>query len=62
VQLKVEQQKYANCSVEVIEDFIFYLTNERLSQEQAIPYHSYLLEQSLLCDNYEEMPLVGCGL
>ena len=61
-QLKVEQQKYENCGVEVIEDFIFYLTNERLSQEQAIPYHSYLLEQSLMYDNYEEMPLVGCGL
>ncbi|CAF2084492.1 unnamed protein product [Rotaria magnacalcarata] len=61
-QLKVEQQKYANCGVEVIENFIFYLTNERLSQEQAIPYHSYLLEQSLMYDNYEEMQLVGCGL
>ena len=61
-QLKVEQQKYANCGVEVIEDFIFYLTNERLSQEEAIPYHSYLLEQNLMYGNYEEMQLVGCDL
>ena len=47
-QLFLEEQKYANCGPEVIENFIHYLTGERLSQEGAIPAHSMLLEQALL--------------
>ncbi|BFD45684.1 MAG: hypothetical protein DMENIID0002_03300 [Rickettsia endosymbiont of Sergentomyia squamirostris] len=47
-QLSVEQQKYGNCGPEVIEDFMLYLTGERLSQEEAVPFHSQLLEQTLL--------------
>lgn len=47
-QLKVEQQKYANCGPEVIENFILYLTGKRVSQEKAIELHSKLVENSLL--------------
>jgi hypothetical protein len=46
--IKVEQQQYSNCGPEVIENFILYLTGERLSQEEAVPYHSELLERELL--------------
>lgn len=56
-QLNVEQQKYSNCGPEVIEGFIFYLTGERLSQEEAIPFHSELVEHNLFCGaygNYDE--------
>ncbi|BFD46150.1 MAG: hypothetical protein DMENIID0002_07960 [Rickettsia endosymbiont of Sergentomyia squamirostris] len=47
-QLPVEQQKYANCGPEVIENFMLYLTGERLSPEESITYHSKLVEQQLL--------------
>jgi hypothetical protein len=47
-QLSAEQQKYANCGPEVIENFMLYLTGERLSQEDAIPFHSKLVEQKLM--------------
>ena len=47
-QLIVEQQKYTNCGPEVIENFMLYLTGERLTQEDAIQYHSMLFEA-----NYE---------
>jgi hypothetical protein len=44
----VERQKYNNCGPEVIENFIKYLGKERLPQDEAVYYHSQLLEQSLL--------------
>ena len=47
-QIAVDQQKYANCTPEVIENFILYLTNKRVSQEKAIELHSKLVENSLL--------------
>ncbi|WHA06250.1 hypothetical protein N3Z16_07340 [Candidatus Megaera polyxenophila] len=47
-QLTLETQKYANCGPEVIEDFMFCLTGQRLSQEEAISYHSLLVERELL--------------
>lgn len=43
-----EQQKYANCGAEVIENFILYLTGKRISQEKAIELHSKLVENALL--------------
>ena len=46
-QLPAEQQKYTNCGPEVIENFMLYLTGERLSQEDAIPLHSKLFEEEL---------------
>ena len=55
-QLTTETQRYANCGPEVIENFMLYLTGERLSQAAAIPYHSLLVEQDLLqnCNNASE--------
>ena len=47
-QLTLETQKYANCGPEVIENFMLCLTGERLSQEEAISYHSLLVERKLL--------------
>jgi len=47
-QITVEQQKYANCGAELIENFILYLTGNRVSQEKAIELHSKLVENSLL--------------
>lgn len=50
--LIVETQEYANCGPEVIENFMLYLTGERLSQTESIPYHSLLVEHDL--------PIIGC--
>jgi hypothetical protein len=47
-QLSTEGQLYNNCGPEVIENFMLYLTGERLSQEDAITNNSRLLEQKLL--------------
>lgn len=47
-QLSVEQQQYANCAPEVIENFMFYLTGKRVSQEKAVELHSKLMENALL--------------
>lgn len=43
-----EKQISNNCGSEVIENFVQYFTGYRLSQEDAIPMHSLLLEVSLL--------------
>lgn len=48
VEAELEPQKYNNCGLEVIENFIAYLTGYRLSQEDALPFHSALLEDTLL--------------
>lgn len=47
-QLSTEGQRYSNCGPEVIENFMLYLTGERLSQEDAIVNNSRLVEQELL--------------
>jgi hypothetical protein len=47
-QITVEPQKYANCGPEVIENFIYYFTAKRFSQEEAIKLHSQLIEDELL--------------
>jgi hypothetical protein len=47
-QLPTEGQRYTNCGPEVIENFMLYLTGERLSQEDAIINNSKLVEQELL--------------
>ena len=44
----VEQQKYANCGPEVIENFILCLTGTRVRQEKSIELHSKLVEKTLL--------------
>jgi hypothetical protein len=52
--LPVEQQEYMNCGPEVIENFMLYLTGERLSQEEAIVNNSRLVQQELLSSSHEE--------
>lgn len=51
-QGNVEQQKYNNCGPEVVENFIQALTSSRLPQEQAVIYHSKLVENDLVTDLY----------
>jgi hypothetical protein len=46
-ELAVESQKYANCGPEVIENFVYYLTGSRVSQEEAIELHSWLIEREI---------------
>ncbi len=59
-QLTAETQRYANCGPELIENFMLYLTGERLPQEEAIVHHSFLVEQNLLQNNIEtELSLLG---
>ncbi len=47
-QQSVEQQRYNNCGPELIENFIYYLTGNRATQEAAVYVHSLLLENALL--------------
>ena len=47
-QRKVETQKYGNCGPEVVENFVEYLTGQRVSQEAAVLLHSRLMEDHLL--------------
>lgn len=53
--LTVEQQKYANCGAEVVEDIILYLTGRRETQENAIKMHSRLIEESLYCQAQDDI-------
>ena len=46
--IDTEQQCYNNCGPELIENFIHYLTGERVTQETAIYLHSLLYENVLL--------------
>ncbi len=47
-QITVDEQNYANCGPEVIENFVLYLTGQRVSQEKAIELHSQLVENKLI--------------
>jgi hypothetical protein len=44
---KLELQEFNNCGAEMIENFLLYLTGCRLSQEKAVEFHSWLLEEDL---------------
>jgi hypothetical protein len=48
LEAPVQKQKYNNCGPEVIENFIFYLTGNRATQETAVYLHSLLLENTQL--------------
>jgi hypothetical protein len=48
LELKLEQQRYNNCGSELLENFVYYLTGARATQEMAIHVHSLLFENSLL--------------
>jgi tetratricopeptide (TPR) repeat protein len=45
---RLEQQRYNNCGLEVIENFVYYLTGTRATQETAVYVHSLLVENNLL--------------
>ena len=47
-KFQVEEQRYNNCGPEVIENFVYYLTGSRATQEAAVYLHSLLLENTLL--------------
>jgi hypothetical protein len=47
-QMSLEQQRYNNCGPELIENFVYYLTGVRATQEAAIYLHSLLTENRLL--------------
>ncbi len=47
-KLQLEIQKYDNCGPEVVENFMYYLTGIRATQETTIYLHSILYENSLL--------------
>ena len=46
-EVETEQQYYNNCGVEMIENIVFVLTGERVTQEKAIFLHSMLFERHL---------------
>ena len=50
IKEELESQKYNNCGLEVIENFILYLTGDRLSQEDALPVQSLLFEDSIILE------------
>lgn len=64
-QISLEQQKYNNCGLELIENFIFYLTSTRVSQEEAPYLHNDLWLQKLIFDQikldrgFAEVPLIS---
>jgi tetratricopeptide (TPR) repeat protein len=47
-ELRLEMQRYNNCGLEVIENFVYYLTGARAMQETAVYVHSLLVENNLL--------------
>lgn len=40
-----------NCGPEMVENFVLYLTGSRITQHEAVPYHSQLLERDLLSND-----------
>ena len=48
VEQLLECQKYYNCGPEVIENFMLYLTGDRVDQESATAVHSILLMDNLM--------------
>jgi tetratricopeptide (TPR) repeat protein len=50
-EARLTPQSYNNCGYEVIENFVYYLTGTRATQEGAVYVHSLLAENSLLDPN-----------
>ncbi len=48
IEAELEPQKYNNCGLEVIENFMEYLTGYRLSQDDALSIHSLLYQDSIM--------------
>ena len=53
-QISVEQQKYNNCGLELIENFVYFLSEKRADQEIAPYLHSELYVQNLIIEYYEQ--------
>lgn len=54
-QIITEEQKFNNCGPEVIENFMLQMTGSRIMpQEDVLPFHSQLIEKSLLGSYSEE--------
>jgi ribosomal protein L25 (general stress protein Ctc) len=45
-QKLVVKQKYNNCGSELIENFIYHLTGNRIEESEAVIHHSYLMEMN----------------
>lgn len=58
-EAELEKQKYSNCGLEVIENFVAYLTGNRLPQEEASAIHSILFEDMLLGHPEDMAALLG---
>lgn len=50
----VEQQRYNNCGLELIENFVNYISGSRLEQEVAPYLHSEIYLQAVILDFYEQ--------
>jgi len=53
VEAVLEVQKYNNCGLEVIENFVSYITGNRLGQEDALIAHSMLFEDTVTLTGME---------
>jgi hypothetical protein len=47
-EAEVELQRYNNCGLEVIENFMQHVTGHRLSQEDALPVHALLFGDAIM--------------
>lgn len=53
-QPKLEAQKYNNCGLELIENFVYFLSEKRVSQGVAPYIHSELYVQNIMLEYYEQ--------
>ena len=53
-QPKLETQIYNNCGLELIENFVYFLSGERVGQEIAPYAHSELYVQNIILEHYEQ--------
>lgn len=56
-QKLVVTQKYNNCGSELIENFIYHLTGNRIEESEAVMHHSYLMENELMAECSETLVL-----
>jgi hypothetical protein len=53
----VVKQQYNNCGSELIENFIYHLTGNRIEESEAVMHHSYLMENELMAEFSETLVL-----
>ena len=56
-QKLITKQKYNNCGSELIENFIYYLTGNRIEESEAVTHHSHLIENELIAEFPETLVL-----